>query len=114
MDDPLAIPARSLPASQACAEPKAITRARAVDFGTSITGYLCHASIDLHLRCLVGIVYGESRGRFADGASIRSSMLEGRWEQEGYSLYRTLNGSTYVICDWAPLELNARFTSYSG
>lgn len=100
------------PATGACNEPESVSRARAVEFGSLVTGYLYHAAIDLHLSCLVGIVYGESRGRFEDGAIIRSSRLEGGWEQEGYRLYRTVNGSIYVVCDWASVEPDSRFASF--
>ncbi|GLO47139.1 hypothetical protein PPUN109347_37020 [Pseudomonas putida] len=100
-------------AAAACSEPECVTRARAAGFASLVTGYLYHAAIDLHLGCLVGIVYGERRGRFEDGAVIRSSRLEGGWEQDGFRLYRTVNGSIYVVCDWASVELNSRFAVFS-
>lgn len=112
MDDQWDEPGRQR-AAAACGEPECVTRARATGFASLVRGYLYHAAIDLHLGCLVGIVYGERRGRFEDGAVIRSSRLEGGWEQEGFRLYRTVNGSLYVVCDWASVELNSRFATFS-
>jgi len=112
MDDHLEASDRR-PAIGAYGEPESVNRARAVEFGSLVTGYLYHAAIDLHLGCLVGIVYGERRGRFEDGAIIRSSRLEGGWEQDGFRLYRTVNGSIYVVCDWASVEPDSRFASFS-
>lgn len=112
MDDPSDVPGQQLPAAQVLCEPACVARARSIDFGVLVTGYLCHALVDLHLECLIGVVYAERRGRFEDGAAIRSSTLEGCWEHEGFTLYRTVNGSIYVVCGWLPLESNSRFTAF--
>lgn len=112
MDDPSDVPGQLAPAAPVPSEPACVTRARSIDFGVLVTGYLCHALVDLHLGCLVGFVYAERRGRFEDGAAIRSSTIEGCWEHEGFTLYRTVNGSIYVVCDWLPLAPNSRFTVF--
>lgn len=93
-------------------EPISVVCARTKNFGLPITGYLCATAFDKHLQCLVGVVYGESRGRFLDGACIRTSPVEGQWEHECYSLFRTSNGSTYVVCDWLAQDLGQRFTRH--
>lgn len=112
MDDPSDVPGQLAPAAPVLSEPACVARARSIDFGVLVTAYLCHALVDLHLGCLVGVVYAERRGRFEDGAAIRSSTIEGCWKDEGFTLYRTVNGSIYVICDWLPLAPNSRFTAF--
>lgn len=81
--------------------PATVERAMATNFGIAITGFLCCAVYDQSINCLVGIVYRESRGRFRDGATIRTSTLRRRIEHGAYHLFQTRNGSTYVVCDWA-------------
>lgn len=81
--------------------PGNVERAMATKFGIAITGFLCCAVYDQSINCLVGIVYRECRGRFRDGATIRTSTLSGWIEHGAYYLFRTVNGSTYVVCDWA-------------
>lgn len=81
--------------------PATVERAMATSFGIPITGFLCCAVYDQSINCLVGIVYRESRGRFRDGSTIRTSTLRRRLEHGAYHLFETRNGSTYVICDWA-------------
>ncbi|PLP87467.1 hypothetical protein CYD26_21420 [Pseudomonas sp. FFUP_PS_473] len=81
--------------------PGSVERAMATSFGIPITGFLCCAVYDQSINCLVGIVYRESRGRFRDGATIRTSTLTRRIEHGAYYLFQTRNGSTYVVCDWA-------------
>ncbi|GLO51019.1 hypothetical protein D3C76_1367970 [compost metagenome] len=93
-------------------EPISVVCARTKNFGLPITGYLSATAFDEHLQCLVGVVYGESRGRFRDGAWIRTSPVERQWEHECYSLFRTFNGSTYVVCDWLAQDLGPRFTRH--
>lgn len=90
---PAEIDATSLPGS--------VLAAMKISFETPISGYLCCAQFDQDLGCLVGIVYRESRGRFRDGATIRTSTLLSRHEHPPYLLYETVNGSLYVVCDWA-------------
>lgn len=81
--------------------PSNVERAMAMKFGIAITGFLCCAVYDQSINCLVGIVYRESRGRFRDGSTIRTSTLRRRIEHGAYHLFQTRNGSTYVVCDWA-------------
>lgn len=82
--------------------PGNVQRAMATNFGIAITGFLCCAVYDHSINCLIGIVYRESRGRFQDGATIRTSTLQRRIKNGEYYLFKTINGSTYVVCDWAP------------
>ena len=73
-------------------------KAREIDFGVRITGYLCCAEIQPP--CMTGIVFFETRGRFEDGRSIRTSSAQRVFELAGYQLCETSNGSRYVICLW--------------
>lgn len=81
--------------------PGSVERAMATKFGMPITGFLYCAVHDKSINCLVGIVYCESRGRFEDGSAIRTSPVSRRIENSGYNLFKTINGSTYVVCEWA-------------
>ncbi len=81
--------------------PSNIERALAMNFGMAITGYLCCVEYQQSIQCLVGIVYRESRGRFRDGATILTSKVCRRVEHREFNLFQTVNGSTYVVCDWA-------------
>lgn len=81
--------------------PGNVERAMATNFGIPITGFLCSVVFDESIKCLLGIVYRESRGRFQDGSTIRTSTLRRRIEHGAYHLFQTRNGSTYVVCDWA-------------
>ena len=78
--------------------PKCVLDAKAVDFGVQITGYLCCA--EFQPPCVIGVVFSETRGRFADGKTIRSSKLERVFKLKGYQLCETFYGSRYVICHW--------------
>lgn len=89
--------------------PGNVERAMATSFGIAITGFLCCVIYDEAINCLVGIVYRESRGRFHDGSTIRTSPLRGRIEHGSYHLFQTVNGSTYVVCDWSPDGGSPRF-----
>lgn len=89
--------------------PASVERAVAVNFGVPVTGYLCCAEFDELSGCLVGIVFLENRGRFEDGATIRTSTLVGGAEHGDYKLFKTIGGSTYVVCDWAQDGANPRF-----
>lgn len=73
----------------------------AKNFGIAITGFLCCVVHDQSINCLVGIVYRESRGRFRDGSTIRTSTLRRCIEHGANHLFETRNGSVYVVCDWA-------------
>jgi len=89
--------------------PGSVERAMATSFGIAITGFLCCAVYDESINFLVGIVYRESRGRFRDGSTIRTSPLRRRIEHGAYYLFQTINGSTYVVCDWSPDGGSPRF-----
>ena len=78
--------------------PKCVGDAKNIDFGAPITGYLCCA--EFQPPCLIGVVFSETRGRFADGKTIRTSRIERVFELLGYHLCETFNGSRYVICHW--------------
>lgn len=90
--------------------PASVERAIKVNFGEPITGYLCCALFDHDINCLVGIVFRESRGRFDDGATIRTSTLIRSAEHGDYMLFETIGGSRYVICDWAQEGGSPRFS----
>lgn len=89
--------------------PASVERAIKINFGVPITGYLCCALFDHGINCLVGIVFRESRGRFEDGATIRTSTLIRKAEHGDYMLFETIGGSRYVICDWAQEGGSPRF-----
>ncbi|WP_339535475.1 hypothetical protein [Pseudomonas hunanensis] len=110
-NDSFLTPTQSWPASQP-REPKSVLLATEVNFGMLITGYLSAAAFDTHLNCLIGVVFRDSRCRFEDGAFIRTSSVERRWEQEGYTLFRTFSGSNYVVCDWTLQEMGSRFSHH--
>jgi len=78
--------------------PRCVLDAKEIDFGVPITGYLCCA--EYQLPCMTGVVFSETRGRFADGKTIRTSLVERLYELRGYQLCETYNGSRYVICHW--------------
>lgn len=87
--------------------PAMVLDAMATDFGVAITGYLiCAAAEGV---TLIGIVFGDNRGRFKNGHSIRTSVVTGRQVIQGHVIVETLN-SRYVICNWAPAEHGPRFT----
>lgn len=78
-----------------------VKRAMCIDFGAPVTGYLCFAKIDWNIRCLLGVVYLENRGRFRDGATIRTSVLKAHMESAAHHVFETVNGSIYVVCSWS-------------
>jgi len=80
------------------AVPRSILDAQNVDFGVQVTGYLCCA--EFKPPCMVGIVFTDKRGRFADGGKIRTSKIEKVFQLKGYLLCETYSGSRYVICHW--------------
>lgn len=86
--------------------PTNVLTAMKKDFCVPITGYLTCAAAEG--TCLVGIVFGDNTGRFANGHSIRTSVVLERQLMHGYVIVETLN-SRYVICDWSPAELGPRF-----
>jgi hypothetical protein len=78
--------------------PQCVLDAQKIDFGVPVTGYLCCA--EFQPPCVTGVVFSEARGRFADGKSIRTSLIERVFQRMGYQLCETYNGSRYVICHW--------------
>lgn len=78
--------------------PHLVLDARKIDFGWPVTGYLCR--VELQPPCLVGAVFCDARGRFEDGAFIRTSALGRVFQSENHLLFETLSGSRYVVCDW--------------
>lgn len=80
--------------------PAAVAAAMAVDFGMPITAYLV-AAIDTP-PILMGTVFGDTKGRFREGASIRTSRIQKAFFIEGYSLFKTAGGSLYVVVSWVP------------
>jgi hypothetical protein len=80
--------------------PKAVADAMGEDFGMPITAFLC-AAIDIP-PILMGTVYGDTTGRFREGASIRTSRITSVLFVNGYSLFQTVAGSRYLVVSWAP------------
>lgn len=80
--------------------PKDIQKAMTVDFGTPVTAYLMCA-VDCP-PVVLGVVYCDSRRRFRDGSSIRTSSIIRIDFIDGYALVKTLGGSLYVIVSWQP------------
>lgn len=80
--------------------PAAVTTAMAIDFGMSVTAYLV-AAVDTP-PILMGTVFGDTKGRFREGASIRTSRIKKAFFIEGYSLFKTVGGSLYVVVSWVP------------
>lgn len=87
--------------------PTNVVSAMKQDFPVAITGYLTCAATEAV--CLIGIVFGDTSGRFVNGHSIRTSFVLERQLIHGYVIVKTLN-SRYVICDWAPAEHGPLFT----
>lgn len=80
--------------------PSAVAVAMEKDFGVPVTAYL-FAAIDSP-PVLMGTVYGDTSGRFREGASMRTSRITDVLFIEGYSLFRTVAGSLYVVVSWVP------------
>lgn len=79
--------------------PAAVAMAMEMDFGMPITGFL-FAAVDSP-PILMGTVYGDTTGRFREGASIRTSRITNVSFIDGYSLFQTVGGSLYVVVSWA-------------
>lgn len=90
--------------------PASVERAMGVGFEFPATAYMCCARVDQNINCLVGVVHQEQRGRFRDGATVRTSSLRRRFESHGYHVFETSNGSSYVVCEWAPDGLSPQFS----
>lgn len=80
--------------------PAAVAAAMAIDFGMSVTAYLV-AAVDTP-PILMGTVFGDTKERFREGASIRTSRIQKAFFIEGYSLFKTAGGSLYVVVSWVP------------
>jgi hypothetical protein len=80
--------------------PAAVAEAMEKDFGMPITAFL-FAAVDSP-PVLMGTIYGDSMGRFREGASMRTSRITTVVFVEGYSLFETVAGSRYVVISWAP------------
>jgi hypothetical protein len=79
--------------------PAAVAVAMEKDFGMPITAFL-FAAVDSP-PVIMGTVYGDTTGRFREGASMRTSRITGVSFIDGYSLFQTVAGSRYVIVSWA-------------
>ena len=79
--------------------PRQVLAAQAMDFGITITGYLCAARF--YPPVLVGTVFGDAKARFNEGTMIQTSAILKACEAQGFLLCQTLMGSVYVVCDWA-------------
>lgn len=84
--------------------PTAVATAMQVNFGLPVTAYLI-ATVDCP-PILMGTVYGDTTGRFREGASIRTSRIQEVFFIDGYSLFRTISGSLYVVVSWIPPHSN--------
>ncbi|WP_027611837.1 hypothetical protein [Pseudomonas sp. URIL14HWK12:I6] len=80
--------------------PAAVAAAMEMNFGMPVTAYLL-AAVDSP-PILMGTVYGDTTGRFREGASIRTSRIVKVFFIDGYSLFRTVGGSLYVVVSWIP------------
>ncbi|AIB44635.1 hypothetical protein [Pseudomonas lurida] len=78
--------------------PKIVAKAMQVDFDAQISGYLICAIPDP--QGMIGVIYVDDRGRFANGSSIRTSRVVASSIIKGYVVVETLN-SLYVICSWS-------------
>lgn len=80
--------------------PAAVAVAMEKDFGMPVTAFL-FAAVDSP-PVLMGTIYGDSTGRFREGASMRTSRITNVLFVDGYSLFLTVAGSRYVVISWAP------------
>lgn len=78
--------------------PTIVATTMKIDFGVQISGYLISVVPDP--LGMIGVIYGDDRGRFADGRSIRTSRTVASSNIEGCEVVQTLN-SRYVICSWS-------------
>lgn len=90
MTEPQRVP--TIPAEVAVAMEK--------DFGVPVTAFL-FAAVDSP-PVMIGTIYGDTTGRFREGASIRTSRITNVSFIDGYSLIQTVAGSLYVVVSWAP------------
>lgn len=79
--------------------PRQVLAAQAADLGQSITAYICSARV--HYPYLIGVIFADAKGRFRNGATVRTSPIKRVFELSGLWACETLRGSIYVVCDWA-------------
>jgi hypothetical protein len=79
--------------------PAVVAEAMEKDFGMPITAFL-FAAVDSP-PVLMGTIYGDSTGRFREGASMRTSTIKNVLFIDGYSLFQTVAGSRYLVVSWA-------------
>ena len=86
---------------QQCAPsiPAAVAEAMKKDFGAPITAFL-FAAVDSP-PVIMGTIYGDTTGRFREGASMRTSRVTNVLFIDGYSLFQTVAGSRYLVVSWA-------------
>lgn len=80
--------------------PPAVAVAMEKNFGMPVTAYL-FAAVDSP-PVLMGTIYGDTSGRFREGTSMRTSRITDVLFIDGYSLFRTVAGSLYVVVSWVP------------
>jgi hypothetical protein len=78
--------------------PTIVATAMKTDFGFPISGYLI--CVVPEPPGMIGVIYGDDRGRFANGKSIRTSRKVASSTIKGYEVVQTRN-SRYVICSWS-------------
>lgn len=102
-DDEICTPADLAGATEqqrAPSTPAEVALAMEKDFGMPVTAFL-FAAVDSP-PVLMGTIYGDSTGRFREGASMRTSRITNVTFVDGYSLFRTMAGSCYVVVSWVP------------
>jgi len=78
--------------------PMMVRAAKEINFGISVTAYLCHVSF--RGRCAVGIVFCDVFGRFEDGHGIHTSNIMSKVMVGSHTILRTVN-SVYIVCSWS-------------
>lgn len=84
---------------RASSVPAAVAVAMEKDFGMPITAFL-FAAVDSP-PVIMGTIYGDTTGRFREGASMRTSRITGVTFIDGYSFFQTVAGSQYLVVSWA-------------
>jgi hypothetical protein len=85
--------------------PMMVRAAKEINFGISVTAYLCHVSF--RGRCAVGIVFCDVFGRFEDGHGIHTSNIMSKVMVGSHTILRTVN-SVYIVCSWSGEGLETR------
>lgn len=80
-----------------CAVPVSVVQAALLDYDMQITGYLYRAQVEAF--SLVGRVYFDEKGRFADGLLIRTSNVCEFITRRQYVIALTYAGSAYVLVE---------------